>query len=46
MGLALVPLFLAWPMLYFLFRPLDAHSQSDEQEPDTTAALERGLTLG
>jgi predicted MFS family arabinose efflux permease len=33
-------------MLYFLFRPLDAHSQSDEQEPETTAALERGLTLG
>ena len=45
-GLALVPLFLAWPMLYFLFRPLDAHSQSDEQGPETTAALERGLTLG
>ena len=45
-GLALVPLFLAWPMLYFLFRPLDAHSQSDQQEPETTAALDRGLTLG
>ena len=45
-GLALVPLFLAWPMLYFLFRPLDVHSQLDEQEPETTAALETGLTLG
>ena len=45
-GLALVPLFLAWPMLYFLFRPLDVHSRLDEQEPETTAALETGLTLG
>ena len=45
-GLALVPLFLAWPMLYFLFKPLEAHSQSDEQAPETTAALGRGLTLG
>ena len=45
-GLALVPLFLAWPMLYFLFRPLDVHSRLNEQEPQTTAALETGLTLG
>ena len=45
-GLALVPLFLAWPMLYFLFRPSDAHSQSDEPGPEATAALETGLTLG
>ena len=44
-GLALVPLLLAWPMLYFLFRPLDAHTQTDNQEPETTAALETGLTL-
>ena len=44
-GLALVPLLLAWPMLYFLFRPLDAHAQTDNQEPETTAALATGLTL-
>ena len=45
-GLALVPLVLAWPMLYFLFKPLGTHSQSESQETDTTAALESGLTLG
>jgi len=44
-GLALVPLFLAWPMLYFLFRPLDAQTHADNQEPETTTALETGLTL-
>ena len=45
-GLALVPLLLAWPMLYFLFRPLDAHSQTENHEPENSAALESGLTLG
>ena len=45
-GLALVPLLLAWPMLYFLFRPIDAHSQSENDEPKATAALDEGLTLG
>ena len=45
-GLALVPLLLAWPMLYLLFRPLDAHSQTENHEPETSAALESGLTLG
>ena len=44
-GLALVPLLLAWPMLYFLFRPLDAHSQTENHEPENSAALESGLTL-
>ena len=32
-GLALIPLLLAWPMLYFLFRPLDAHSETENHEP-------------
>ena len=45
-GLALVPLLLAWPMLYFLFRPIDAHSQAENDEPKATAALDEGLTLG
>ena len=45
-GLALVPLVLAWPMLYFLFKPLDTHSDAELEEPDTKAALENGLTLG
>ena len=45
-GLALVPLLLAWPTLYFLFRPLDAHSQTENHEPENSAALESGLTLG
>ena len=45
-GLALVPLVLAWPMLYFLFKPLDTHSDSKPEEPDTRAVLENGLTLG
>ena len=45
-GLALVPLVLAWPMLYFLFKPLDAHVDEEPGEPDTKAALESGLTLG
>ncbi len=44
-GLALVPLLLAWPMLYFLFKPLDAHSQTENHEPENSAALESGLTL-
>ena len=44
-GLALVPLLLAWPMLYFLFRTLDAHSQTENHEPENSAALESGLTL-
>ena len=46
MGLALVPLVLAWPMLYFLFKPLDTHSDSALEAPDTKVALENGLTLG
>jgi len=46
MGLALVPLVLAWPMLYFLFKPLDTHADAELEEPDTKAALESGLTLG
>ena len=33
-------------MLYFLFRPLDAHSETENHEPETSAALESGLTLG
>ena len=45
-GLALVPLVLAWPMLYFLFKPLDTHADAEPEEPDTKAALETGLTLG
>ena len=45
-GLALVPLLLAWPMLYFLFRPLDAHSQTENHESENSAALKSGLTLG
>ena len=45
-GLALVPLLLAWPMLYFLFRPMDAHSQAQNDEPKATAVLDEGLTLG
>ncbi|MDA8677991.1 MFS transporter [Luminiphilus sp.] len=45
-GLALVPLVLAWPMLYFLFKPLDTHCDAELEEPDTKAALENGLTLG
>ena len=45
-GLALVPLVLAWPMLYFLFKPLDTHADAELEEPDTKAALENGLTLG
>jgi len=45
-GLALVPLVLAWPMLYFLFKPLDTHSDSALKAPDTKVALENGLTLG
>ena len=45
-GLALVPLVLAWPMLYFLFTPLDTHCDAELEEPDTKAALENGLTLG
>ena len=45
-GLALVPLVLAWPMLYFLFKPLDTHSDSALEAPDTKVALENGLTLG
>lgn len=45
-GLALVPLLLAWPMLYFLFKPMEAHSQAEDGGPATAAALEQGLTLG
>ena len=45
-GLALVPLLLAWPMLYFLFKPLDVHSEPENDEPNTTATLETGMTLG
>ena len=45
-GLALVPLVLAWPMLYFLFKPLDTHADAEPEEPDTKTALENGLTLG
>ncbi len=44
-GLALVPLLLAWPMLYFLFKPLDAQSQTENHEYQTAAALETGLSL-
>jgi predicted MFS family arabinose efflux permease len=33
-------------MLYFLFKPLDTHSDAELEEPDTKAALENGLTLG
>lgn len=45
-GLALVPLLLAWPMLYLLFRPLDAHSQTENHESENSAVLKSGLTLG
>ena len=45
-GLALVPLVLAWPMLYFRLKPLDTHCDAELEEPDTKAALENGLTLG
>ena len=47
MGLALVPILLAWPTLFFLFKPLDtANHQVIEDAPDTAAAINSGLTLG
>ena len=44
-GLALLPLLVAWPTLYFLFRPLDAHSQAEDDQSKATVALDKGLTL-
>ena len=47
MGLALVPVLLAWPTLFFLFKPLDTSShQVIEDAPDAAAAIKSGLTLG
>ena len=47
MGLALVPILLAWPRLFFLFKPLDtAADVSIEATSDSAAALNSGLTLG
>ena len=47
MGLALVPILLSWPTLFFLFKPLDVTShQVIEDAPDTIAAIDSGLTLG
>jgi len=45
-GLALIPMLIAWPTLYFLFKPLDTHANTAAAEPDTSAALASGLTLG
>ncbi|MEL0307517.1 MAG: MFS transporter [Halieaceae bacterium] len=47
MGLALVPILLAWPTLYLLFRPLEAHTQAEDSvDNEATSAIQTGLTLG
>jgi predicted MFS family arabinose efflux permease len=42
-GLALVPMLIAWPVLYFLFRPLEAGSAGGER---ASAEALSGMTLG
>jgi len=44
LGLALVPMLLAWPTLYFLFKPLDTGSHTLENA-QIAADLSSGLTL-
>ncbi|MGD2007473.1 MAG: MFS transporter [Cellvibrionales bacterium] len=44
-GLALVPLLLAFPVLFFLFRPLSEHSVEASSE-DNRALQATGVTLG
>ncbi len=44
-GLALVPLLLAFPVLFFLFRPLSEHSAEATSE-DNRALQATGVTLG
>ena len=47
MGLALVPILLAWPTLYLLFKPLEAHSEAEDAvDKEETSAIQTGLTLG
>jgi predicted MFS family arabinose efflux permease len=47
MGLALVPILLAWPTLYFLFKPLEAHTEAEDAvDNEAASALQTGLTLG
>jgi OFA family oxalate/formate antiporter-like MFS transporter len=47
MGLALVPILLAWPTLFFLFKPLDTTADApDEETSANPAAINSGLTLG
>ena len=43
LGLALVPMLLAWPVLFFLFRPLELSAVAD---PDVALHLQTGMTLG
>ena len=47
-GLALVPIVLAWPTLYFLFKPLGAGSPStdEHQAAALSNTLQTGMTLG
>jgi predicted MFS family arabinose efflux permease len=44
-GLALVPMLLAWPMLFFLFRPLE-HDGSQSASAANKTAMLTGKTLG
>lgn len=47
MGLALVPILLAWPTLYLLFKPLEAHTQAEDPvDNEAASAIQTGLTLG
>jgi len=43
-GLALVPMLLAWPTLYFLFKPLESAAVVDQQS-SVAADLNSGMTL-
>jgi len=48
-GLALIPIVIAWPTLYFLFKPLetaDAEEQPTESASEFASAIQTGLTLG
>ena len=47
LGLALVPILLAWPTLYLLFKPLEAHTHAEDAvDNEAASALQTGLTLG
>ena len=47
MGLALVPILLAWPTLYFLFKPLEVHTGAEDPvDNEAASAIQTGLTLG